>query len=281
MPILYLLLFLQAGLIVTGGAVRITGSGLGCPTWPECTDGSYVPVAGQAEGAFHAWIEFGNRLLTFALFFAAIAAVIYAFRKARRDLLWRAGLQVLGILGQGVLGGITVLTKLNPISVASHFILSIFLIAGAASMVERGRSPKVAIRPINQKINLISKLHLLLTFLVILVGTLVTGSGPHAGDYQAPRLNFDTRAITWLHADLVIALIGVTLALFVLSDLSPETSKRIKYFSIIVLAQGLLGYLQYLNGLPEIMVLAHLVGSTLVWISAWRIWLSITTADRK
>ncbi len=281
MPILYLLLFLQAGLIVTGGAVRITGAGVGCPTWPECTDGSYVPVAGQAEGAFHAWIEFGNRLLTFALFFAAIAAVIYAFRKARRDLLWRAGLQVLGILGQGVLGGITVLTKLNPISVASHFILSIFLIAGAASMVERGRSPKVAIRPINQKINLISKLHLLLTFLVILVGTLVTGSGPHAGDYQAPRLNFDIRAITWLHADLVIALIGVTLALFVLSDLSPETSKRIKYFSIIVLAQGLLGYLQYLNGLPEIMVLAHLVGSTLVWISAWRIWLSITTADRK
>ncbi len=281
MPILYLLLFLQAGLIVTGGAVRITGSGLGCPTWPECTEGSYIPVAGQAEGAFHAWIEFGNRLLTFALFFAAIAAVIYALRKARRDLLWRAGLQVLGILGQGVLGGITVLTKLNPLSVASHFILSIFLIAGASSMVERGRSPKVSIRPINQKINLISKLHVLLTFLVIFVGTLVTGSGPHAGDYQAPRLNFDIRAITWLHADLVIALIGVTLALFVLSDLSPETSKRIKYFSIILLGQGLLGYLQYLNGLPEIMVLAHLVGSTLVWISAWRIWLSITTADRK
>ena len=90
MPLLYLLLVFQTGIVLTGAAVRITGSGLGCPTWPECTYGSYVPVAGQAEGAFHAWIEFGNRLLTFLLLFAAVAVVIYAIKKARRDLLWRA-----------------------------------------------------------------------------------------------------------------------------------------------------------------------------------------------
>lgn len=281
MPILYLLLILQAGLIVTGGAVRITGSGLGCPTWPECTANSYVPVAGQAEGTLHSWIEFGNRLLTFVLFIAAIAAIIYAFRKARKDLLWRAALQLLGILGQGILGGITVLTKLNPLSVASHFILSVFLISGAASMVERGRTPLVSIRPTELKVRFLSTLQVLLTFIVIVIGTLVTGSGPHAGDWQAPRLELDHRAISWLHADAVIALLGVTLALFVLSEISPETKKRIKFFFVAALVQGLIGYIQYIQGLPELLVAAHLVGSTLVWITTWRIWLSITTAEGK
>lgn len=281
MPILYLLLILQAGLIVTGGAVRITGSGLGCPTWPECTANSYVPVAGQAEGTLHSWIEFGNRLLTFVLFIAAIAAIVYAFRKARKDLLWRAALQLLGILGQGILGGITVLTKLNPLSVASHFILSVFLIAGAASMVERGRTPLVSIRPTELKVRILSTLQVLLTFIVIVIGTLVTGSGPHAGDWQAPRLQLDHRAISWLHADAVIALLGVTLALFVLSEISPETKKRIKFFFVATLVQGLIGYIQYIQGLPELLVAAHLVGSTLVWITTWRIWLSITTAEGK
>lgn len=281
MPILYLLLVLQAGLIVTGGAVRITGSGLGCPTWPECTANSYVPIAGQAEGTLHSWIEFGNRLLTFVLFFAAVAAIIYAFKKSRKDLLWRAALQLLGILGQGVLGGITVLTKLNPLSVASHFILSIFLIAGAASMLERGRSPLVSIRPTEIKLRVLASSQVVIAFIVIAVGTLVTGSGPHAGDWQAPRLHLDHRAITWLHADAVIALLGISLALFVLSDISPETKKRLKYFFAATLAQGLIGYIQYAQGLPELIVMAHLLGSTLVWISVWRVWLSITTAERK
>lgn len=280
MPILYLLLVLQAGLVVTGGAVRITGSGLGCPTWPECTGNSYLPIAGQAEGALHAWIEFGNRLLTFVLFFAAIAALIYAFRKSRKDLLWRAALQLLGILGQGVLGGITVLTDLNPLAVASHFILSIFLIAGAASMVERGRTPLVSIRPTEVKLRVLVTAQVAITFVVIVLGTLVTGSGPHAGDWQAPRLDIDSRAISWLHADAVIALLGVTLALFVLSDLSPITKKRIKYLFVAILIQGLIGYVQYVLGLPELLVAAHLVGSTLVWIASCRIWLSVTTAER-
>jgi cytochrome c oxidase assembly protein subunit 15 len=280
MPILYLLLVLQAGLVVTGGAVRITGSGLGCPTWPECTGNSYLPIAGQAEGALHAWIEFGNRLLTFVLFFATIAAIIYAFRKARKDLLWRAALQLLGILGQGVLGGITVLTKLNPLAVASHFILSIFLIAGAASMVERGRTQLVSIRPTEMKLRVLLTAQVAISFVVIVLGTLVTGSGPHAGDWQAPRLKIDSRAISWLHADAVIALFGVSLALAVLPNLSSVTKKRIKYFFVAALLQGLIGYVQYTLGLPELLVAAHLLGSTLVWITSWRIWLSITTAER-
>ena len=280
MPLLYLLLVFQTGIVLTGAAVRITGSGLGCPTWPECTYGSYVPVAGQAEGAFHAWIEFGNRLLTFLLLFAAVAVVIYAIKKARRDLLWRALLQVLGIFGQGIIGGITVLTDLNPLAVASHFILSIFLIAGAVSIVARGRSPLVSIRPTETKVKILAHAQVLLTFIVIVIGTLVTGSGPHAGDLDAPRLKLDERAITWLHADAVIALLGVSLALLVLSEISPETKRRVKIFFAVTLAQGLVGYTQYVLGLPELLVIVHVLGSTLVWIATWRIWLSITTAER-
>lgn len=280
MPFLYLLLVFQTGIVLTGAAVRITGSGLGCPTWPECTYGSYVPVAGQAEGAFHAWIEFGNRLLTFLLLFAAVAVVIYAIKKARRDLLWRALLQVLGIFGQGIIGGITVLTDLNPLAVASHFILSIFLIAGAVSIVARGRSPLISIRPTEIKVKILAQVQVLLTFLVIVIGTLVTGSGPHAGDYKAPRLKLDERAISWLHADAVIALLGASLALLVLSEISPETKRRVKIFFAVTLVQGLIGYLQYVLGLPELLVIVHVLGSTLVWIASWRIWLSITTAEQ-
>lgn len=280
MPLLYLLLVFQTGIVLTGAAVRITGSGLGCPTWPECTYGSYVPVAGQAEGAFHAWIEFGNRLLTFLLLFAAVAVVVYAIKKARRDLLWRALLQVLGIFGQGIIGGITVLTDLNPLAVASHFILSIFLIAGAVSIVARGRSPLISIRPTDTKVKILAHVQVLLTFIVIVIGTLVTGSGPHAGDLDAPRLKLDERAITWLHADAVIALLGVSLALLVLSEISPETKRRVKIFFAVTLAQGLVGYTQYVLGLPELLVIVHVLGSTLVWIATWRIWLSITTAER-
>jgi heme a synthase len=280
MPLLYLLLVFQTGIVLTGAAVRITGSGLGCPTWPECTYGSYVPVAGQAEGAFHAWIEFGNRLLTFLLLFAAVAVVIYAIKKARRDLLWRALLQVLGIFGQGIIGGITVLTDLNPLAVASHFILSIFLIAGSVSIVARGRSPLVSIRPTETKVKILAHAQVLLTFIVIVIGTLVTGSGPHAGDLDAPRLKLDERAITWLHADAVIALLGVSLALLVLSEISPETKRRVKIFFAVTLVQGLVGYAQYVLGLPELLVIVHVLGSTLVWIASWRIWLSITTAER-
>jgi len=280
MPLLYLLLVFQTGIVLTGAAVRITGSGLGCPTWPECTYGSYTPVAGQAEGAFHAWIEFGNRLLTFLLLFAAVAVVIYAIRKARRDLLWRALLQVLGILGQGVIGGITVLTDLNPLAVASHFILSIFLIAGAVSIVARGRSPLISVRPTETKVKVLAQAQVLLTFVVIVIGTLVTGSGPHAGDLDAPRLKLDERAITWLHADAVIALLGVSLALLVLSEISPETKRRVKTFFGVTLLQGLIGYIQYVLGLPELLVIVHVLGSTLVWIASWKIWLSITTATK-
>ena len=269
-----LLVILQIAIVVTGGAVRLTGSGLGCPTWPECTPGSYTPVPHQAEGQVHAWIEFGNRLLTFAILLCALIALIIAIKVSKNAVLKNrvrslAALQVFGIFGQGILGGITVLTDLNPIPVAGHFLLSIFLIAGAISL----RYEIVGI--IKQKadgiVATLMPLLIWLTVLVLIAGTIVTGSGPHAGDQNAKRFGFDPRIVSWLHADLVIALVVLTLVLWLITRVS-QTKVIHKYLSAylsIILLQGLIGYVQYFTGLPELIVAAHLLGATLVWASAW------------
>lgn len=268
-PVARLLLALQALLVLTGGAVRVTGSGLGCPTWPECTSDSYTPVEGQAEGAFHAWIEFGNRLLTFLLFFAAVAVVILVLRTKRRDLRLLALSQVGGIFGQAILGGITVLTKLNPFAVASHFILSIILIAASHSLLTRSHTAPIA-NPVRVPF---IQVHTALTFLVIAVGTLVTGAGPHAGDSETPRLNIAITTITALHGYLVVALLALTiLGIYKkFPGYSSDAQKFLTLFLAIALLQGVVGYAQYLLGVPELLVIIHLLGSSLLWIAAWRI----------
>ena len=272
------LLFLQAALVVTGGAVRLTGSGLGCPTWPECTPGSYTPVPHQAEEALHVWIEFANRLLTFVLVIAAVVVLAAVLRTGRKDLRGLALGQFLGIFGQGVLGGITVLTDLHPLPVAGHLILSIILIAGATSLRAQRFAPKVAETPapLTKKI---ASVHVITSFAVIVLGTLVTGSGPHAGDEKARRFGFDIQTVAWIHADVVIFLLGTTFAFFVATGTSVTTKRRLKIFTVIALAQGVIGYIQYFTGIPEVLVAAHLLGATLVWIAAWRVWLSVTTRN--
>jgi cytochrome c oxidase assembly protein subunit 15 len=270
-----LLLFLQGALVITGGAVRLTGSGLGCPTWPECVPGSYLPVEGQAEGALHAWIEFGNRLLTFALLFAALATVIAVVRSRRRDLRFLAATQILGILGQGLLGGITVLTDLNPLAVASHFLLSIALIAAATSLHSRRHHPQVRTSSTQVRISRISLIHITLTFIAIAIGTLVTGSGPHAGDVDAPRLDFAITTITRFHSAAVWLLVIITALFYFSADLRFETKRWLRIFFILTLLQGAFGYLQYFLGVPIGLVALHLLGSVLVWIAAWRTRLSV------
>jgi cytochrome c oxidase assembly protein subunit 15 len=269
------LLFAQAAIVVTGGAVRLTGSGLGCPTWPECTPGSYTPKPYQVEEQVKVWIEFGNRLLTFVLVLAAITVLVSVLAAGRKDLRGLALGQVLGILGQGILGGITVLTGLHPATVAAHFLLSIVLIAGATSLrAQRFASlEKQDAAPLVKKI---ATAHIVVSFLVLFLGTLVTGSGPHAGDATAARFPFDLRTMAWLHADSVIALFGITFGLFVVQGVSAHTMRRLKIFVAIALSQGLIGYVQWYLDLPELIVGLHLVGSTLVWIAAWRVWLSVT-----
>ncbi|CAB4782327.1 COX15/CtaA family [Candidatus Nanopelagicaceae bacterium] len=270
-----LLLFLQSALVVTGGAVRVTGSGLGCPTWPECTPGSYTPVPGQAEGQLHAWIEFGNRLLTFALFFAAIATLIAIFRAGRRDLRLLGATQILGILGQGVLGGITVLTNLNPLAVGSHLLLSILLIAAATSLHSRRHHPYVRTSSSELRISRVSFIHTSLAFIAISIGTLVTGSGPHAGDIDAPRLNFAITTITRVHSASVWLLMIVSIYFLIRRNLNFETKRWLRIFIALAICQGALGYIQYFLGVPEGLVALHLLGSVLVWIAAWRVRLSV------
>jgi cytochrome c oxidase assembly protein subunit 15 len=264
----------QAVIVVTGGAVRLTGSGLGCPTWPECTPGSYTPVENQAEGTLHSWIEFANRLLTFVLVLFALATVVAVLRAGRKDLRILAVGQFLGIFGQGVLGGITVLTNLNPLAVASHFFLSTILIAAATSLHSRRKSPAVKTQ-IRGTVNSFSKTHIMWAGIVIILGTFVTGAGPHAGDINAPRLKIRIQDAAMFHGGAVAILLLFTIAFYIRKDISTLTKKRILIFFVISLAQGGIGYIQYLQGVPELLVAMHLVGTTLVWIAAWRIWLSV------
>jgi len=275
-----LMVFTQSAIVFTGALVRITGSGLGCSTWPECTPGSYTPTSDQPEAPLHAWIEFGNRLLTFVLLINALALMFTILKSGRGELRKLGALQIVGILAQGVLGGITVLTALNPATVAAHFLLSIILIAGALSLRQRahGKSPiEITLIPLVSKL---IWLHLLLTALVIFAGTIVTGSGPHAGDSAAERFNLDSRTMAWIHADLVIALLGVSIALLIairlgLAGVARQVlSGRIQIFLIIALAQGGIGYIQYFTKLPEALVAAHIIGSIAVWLSAWNLFIS-------
>jgi cytochrome c oxidase assembly protein subunit 15 len=274
------MVFTQSAIVFTGALVRITGSGLGCSTWPECTPGSYTPTPDQPEAPLHAWIEFGNRLLTFILLINALALMFTILKSGKRELRKLGALQILGILAQGVLGGITVLTALNPATVAAHFLLSIILIAGALSLRQRahGKSPiEITLIPLVTKL---IWLHLLLTSLVLIAGTIVTGSGPHAGDSAAERFNLDSRTMAWIHADLVIALLGVSIALLIAIRLGlagqarQVLSGRIQIFLIVALAQGGIGYIQYFTKLPEALVAAHIIGSIAVWLSAWNLFIS-------
>ncbi len=270
------LLVAQSAIVLTGGAVRLTQSGLGCPTWPECAPGSFLPSPHQAEDPLNIWIEFINRLLTFVLFAIALAVVIWVLKSRRRDLRTLAALQVLGILGQGVVGGITVLTKLHPAAVGSHFILSIALIGGAVALVERskgypGRGELNATAPIAR--NLVRSL-LILGALVITMGIVVTGSGPHAGDTTAPRFGFEIRTVAWIHADLVIAFVGLLIGYMLILHFAPVVNNQEllatrkahawRIFAI-TLAQGAIGYIQYFTGVPELLVMAHLLGAVTLW----------------
>jgi cytochrome c oxidase assembly protein subunit 15 len=272
-PASTVLLFLQAALVVTGGAVRLTGSGLGCPTWPECTPGSYTPVPHQAEPVLNVWIEFGNRMLTFALVLASLVLIVSVLKGGRRDLRSLAIGQFLGIFGQGILGGITVLTGLHPVTVALHLLLSMVLIAGATSIHIRRFEPSINIES-SKLTKSLARLHVSIMFIVIILGTVVTGSGPHAGDAQAERFTFDIRTVAILHADFVIFLFGITIAFFVAVGTSAQTKIKLRTFTIIALAQGVIGYVQYFLGVPALIVGIHLLGAAVLWISAWRVFLS-------
>lgn len=274
----------QCGIVVTGALVRVTGSGLGCPTWPECASGSLVPVREQEEG-IHKLIEFGNRTLTFVLLVVIVLCLLAAWRQVprRKPLVLLAAAGIAGIFAQAALGGVTVLTKLNPWTVASHFLLSMALIAAAVVLLDRdsdeGDAPPVArVRP---EIRVLGRVMVALCVVVLTLGTVVTGSGPHSGDADEPaRFGFDPRSVSWLHADSVLLLLGLLVALVLalrLTDAPHDLRRRAWFLVAVVVAQGAVGYVQYFTGLPEAVVAAHVVGACLVWVGVLRVYLAMRT----
>ena len=254
----------NGAIVLTGGAVRLTGSGLGCPTWPRCTDASFVATP---ELAGHGVIEFGNRLLTFALTAVAVATVVAVWRSTRRDLRPLAALSLLGIPAQALLGGITVLTGLNPWTVAAHFLVSMALVAVATVLWLRSREPGVGQPLLRRPFVLLVSGIAAVTAVVLVIGTVVTGSGPHSGDPEAGRTGFDPELVSQLHADVVFLLMGLTLALLVTlyaTDSPGRVRRAARDLLVVQLAQGVIGYVQYFTDLPIALVLVHMLGAVLI-----------------
>jgi cytochrome c oxidase assembly protein subunit 15 len=246
------------GIVVTGGLVRLTGSGLGCPTWPQCTDQSYVP---HSALGIHGAIEFGNRMLGFVVAAIAIGTwlAVMRYRPIRTDLRRLATAAALGIPLQAVIGGISVLTGLNPWIVSAHFLVSPLIITLTVSMMRRSRtSPYPHTPPV---VRALATACVVAVWLVVALGTVVTGSGPHSGDPNTGRNGLNETVISQLHADVVFALLGVTIALVIATRIT-ATSRTLRKLAAWLLAaelaQGTVGFVQYFTGLPWGLVLIHM-----------------------
>jgi len=266
-------------IVVTGGVVRLTASGLGCPTWPRCTDESFVP---QGELGLHGAIEFGNRLVTFLLAAVAIATFVAALRYGRRSVVRLAFLIGLGVPAQAAIGGVTVLTALDPWIVGFHLLVSMAMIQVAVVLLRRLREGDGPARPtVPSGVAWLVRSTFVVGWVVLYLGTVVTGSGPHAGDAGAARNGLDPVAWSQLHTDAVFLLLGLTIgSLFALRAVgAPARAVRAAQVLLgLELAQGLVGFVQYFTGLPVLLVGLHLLGSALV--SAALAWLLVGVRDR-
>nr|WP_205807666.1 COX15/CtaA family protein [Micromonospora sp. HNM0581] len=260
----------NTAIVVTGGAVRLTASGLGCPTWPRCTDESYTATA---EMGMHGAIEFGNRLLTFVLVLIAGATLLAALvhRPRRRGAVRLALAVVLGIVAQAVIGGITVRTQLHPSIVGIHFVVSMLLLLLAYALwrrVSEADDPRLAVVP--PPLRSLAWVTLVASAAVIVVGVAVTGSGPHAGDADAVRNGLDPQTISQIHADLVFLLVGLTVGLWLALRAVKAPARTVRAaltLLLIELGQGVIGFVQYFTNLPALLVGLHMLGSCLVWLA--------------
>ncbi|MEO6604185.1 MAG: COX15/CtaA family protein [Aeromicrobium sp.] len=257
-------------IVLTGGLVRLTGSGLGCPTWPKCTDESFVP---HSELGIYGVIEFSNRMLTYVLVFVVVATFIAVRRwsSTNRTMRRLALIIALGVPFQAVIGGISVLTDLNPWIVSLHLILSMGLVATSTVLLVRVRGGS-ATQP--QRAAYVIATYVVM-WVVVYLGTIVTGSGPHAGDDEAPRNGLDPQVMSHVHAASVYVLVALTLVLcFLLRD---EARKLAWILLAVELAQGTIGFVQYFTDLPIALVAAHLVGAGLLVVAGTRLLLAVVS----
>lgn len=261
-------LITNIGIVITGGIVRVSGSGLGCPTWPQCEPGSLIPTAASEHTTWQTAIEFGNRLLTFVVL-AAVIAVVFTLRRHAPELTRLrkiAWLLPAGVITQAIVGGITVLTGLAPWTVATHFLLSMALIAVAMLMHREVTAGPRQVAPANRSIQHMTTAVAAVTSVVLVLGTLVTGAGPHGGDSAAARLPINIRLAAIAHADAVWLLLGLTVALLVATrqaDHALRTSVVVLFG--VQLTQGGIGYLQYWLGIPATLVSFHIAGAAILW----------------
>ena len=265
--------------VVTGAAVRLTGSGLGCPTWPTCTADSL-----HSGLTFHGLIEFGNRVLSAGVFLAGVVVLAWlVLRVRRRDCYGLVGALFGGYLAEAVLGGLTVLTRLNPLLVAVHLLLALGLLWDALVIRHRlGRPVGGVVSRVRPEVTWLSRALVAGAGAVIVVGTLVTGTGPWAGSRVDNRLPFDRRDITQLHSDLVLLLAGGVVVLVVLlrvADAPAEIRRRASWVLGLLVAQAAVGFLQYATGLPGWLIGVHVAGATAFWAACLLLALSLTESD--
>ena len=262
--------------VVTGAAVRLTGSGLGCSTWPTCHGHSLTP-----PWRYQSLVEFGNRMVAVLVTAATAGALIGALLRSprRRDLVVLAAGTLAGVVAQAVLGGLTVIFKLAPGWVMAHFLLSLVVIAvGVVLVVRDGQPDGVRAPRVGREVVLISRVMVALAAVVLGLGTVVTGAGPHAGSTGVGRLPISARSAAELHSTLVMLLVGVTLATLILlrpSSAPVDVESRAQVLLAVMVAQGAVGYTQYFTGVPAALVEVHVIGAVAVWLAVLHFHLSL------
>ncbi len=276
----------------TGAAVRLSSSGLGCPDWPRCSTADIVASKNAGQTLLNTWIEFGNRLLNFPLVIVAALVFVAAWRfrpggpggpgvpgnGSRRGFVWLAAAQPLGVVAQAVIGGILVLAKLNPALVSVHFLVSASVVAAAVVLHVRCTDPGREGPPVRRDLRLISAVLVGVTGLMLAAGTVVTGTGPLAGDAGVARYHLPLEGVTQLHADIGWLLTGLSVALVLGLRLSGAPRRAVRAGWMVLAAistQGVIGYIQYFNHLPAGLVWVHVTGSVLVWIAVLRLFLAL------
>jgi cytochrome c oxidase assembly protein subunit 15 len=268
----------------TGAAVRLSSSGLGCPDWPRCSTADVVASKNAGQTLLNTWIEFGNRLLNFPLVAITVLVFIAAWRfrpqgTRRNDLVWLAAIQPAGVFAQAAIGGIVVLTKLNPTTVSVHFLVSASIVAAAVVLHVRcteGDEPPTTV--VRSDLRLLSLVLVGVTGLMLAAGTVVTGTGPLAGSAAAPRYKLPLEGVTQLHADIGWLMAGLAVALVVGLRMSGAPRRPVRASLIMIASlglQGVIGYTQYFTHLPAGLVWVHVTGSMLVWIAVLRLFFAM------